>query len=163
MYIGALSKGHSLIDRLLIVVLLTGAMAVAVAGCGDDTSADSSGEASLTKAGFVKQADRICQSSRTRILQSEDSGRPDMSEAEIVSSTIEDAWLPVLQDMVDRVRDLRAPEGDERKVEELLDAMQDAIDTAEGQQIPSLARFEQIFAPSGSMARNYGVSGCAFG
>jgi hypothetical protein len=144
-------KKSSLIHKLLLAVPAALALAGLVAGCGGGSDATVSAH---TKASFAKKANVICERGRQEAISSPAAAGPD---------GVKRGVLPAIQSSLDGVRALDPPAGDEKQVEAVLDSMQKAIDRAMGMNIATTAELEPIFVPSGSLARKYGISSCAYG
>jgi hypothetical protein len=158
--------GKQLSNRL--IALLAGACALALfaAGCGggDDTSTT----ASLTKAQFIKKADGICESAEGKLNGEFESFAekhnlsekqpPNHKEAEEAATTI---LIPSIEGQVQDIRALGAPEGDEGQVDELLTAVEDALDTAREDPAEFIeSEGEGEFAAANKKAREYGLKAC---
>ena len=139
---------------------------LAAAGCGDgdDSSSTSSTAAALTKQEFVTQANQICAEGNKTInaeaKQVFSGGRPTAAETQqFVTGTV----IPSIQDQVDSIRALGAPEGDEDQVNAILAAAQQGIDEAKAD--PSLLASEQSgsdpFAEANKLTDDYGLTACS--
>jgi hypothetical protein len=157
---------ESLIRKIsLAVVALLASAALAACGGGDDNAGASGSDQTVTtsshsKAEFVKLANRICDRDRTQLAtklgvylqQHENEGK---SERELAGDAMAAVLLPVLAVQVEEIRALGAPSGDEKTVEELLAALQAAVDKGN-------ALDPEDLRPSAKLARAYGVSSCAY-
>jgi len=146
-----------------------GAVALAVlvifSGCGGSDEESTSTAAvtvkasSITKAQFVKQANAICAKGTSRIAKIVQ--KAIVGEAGI--EPVEKAAVPMVNQFVDEITALGAPEGDEAKVEELLSALQEEADEVEQTPSSSMEEFAKRFKKSGNLARSYGLTACALG
>jgi hypothetical protein len=122
----------------------------------------------MTKARFVEQAEKICKQGREGILAAvgayikEHRGQGS-SASETAAAALKAEFLPSVQDQIDKLRALDVPEGDEAEVQAILDSMQVAVDTGKESSGNSSAEISKPFAKSGSLARQYGLSACAYG
>jgi hypothetical protein len=163
---------------------IAAAIALGAGGCGggsDSASGESTGatatggganqtvhSSSLSKAEFIKRADAICTREKTKGLEAmgayvkESKGAAGQEKAALIGEAIQKVFLPSVQSQVDQIRALGAPEGDEQEVEAILVALEEAVEGA-SQGTPSSAHFAQSFSNAGSLAREYGLSGCVYG
>ncbi len=155
-----------------ITVLL--ALSVAT-GCGDDggAAADTS-TSSVTKAELIRKADAICTRSETE-FQSQLQGYRARLKAQPPTKSQErqivaDYQLPSLQDQVDGIAKLGAPDGEDDQVEAILDGMRAVL--AEGREDPGamlgsssepwaiLGSSSEPLATAADLARKYGFKVC---
>ena len=157
--------------RRIAPVLATAALALAAAGCGDD---DDSGSATttttaLTKAEFIKQANKICKQQDKKIERASqqffadapnNQEPPPKEVAEFGEKTV----FPAIQDEIDRVEALGAPEGDEDEVKKMLDAAKSGLAKLEAH--PNQLEKGGIassFEEFQKLASAYGLDECAAG
>ena len=146
------------------VAAVLAASAIAAAGCGgDDDDSDSGLKTSdLSKSEWIAQADQICASRDEEIDAQADtffSGASESkqpSQAQIEKFTREVA-IPGIQAQVDGLRELGAPEGDEEKVEAIIDAAQKGVDEAE--QDPNALQGGALDEAT-TLAKEYGLEAC---
>jgi len=135
------------------------ALALVAAGCGSSSS-DSTSDA-LTKADFIKQADAICTKGNKDITAAAAKLGNSPSEPQIeefASSTI----VPGIQDELDQIRELTPPAGDESKVNDFLDAADEATNKVKDD--PSLINASaNPFADANKKAVAYGLKVCGQG
>lgn len=174
------------------------AVVVAVAGCGGGSSSSTGGETTsaagetsgksesssgksesssgkaapsgeISDAGFVKQANAICEEGKKQSLgemsayvkeHSEGSNRPNLKA---LKGAIQAVIVPAIQTQAEEIRALNAPEGDEAKVDAFLAALEEGVETAEEASGSSTAPFAQSFKRSAELAHEYGLDGCAYG
>lgn len=140
------------------------ALALALAGCGgdDDDSTESppatDAAAPLSKAEFTEQANEICRVGGEQIDARAEALGPDPSQAEIEEFATE-VVAPNVQDQIDQIEALGAPEGDEDEVQEIVDAVQESLDEVE--EDPSVLRTGDPFAEANRLAADYGLTVCA--
>jgi hypothetical protein len=157
--------------RLMAIVagVLAVALTVAVAGCGGDDEASAS---SITKAEFIKKADAICKQALEQaevdfaalvkenetLLEETKEGTPAFEA--IYPAVVNGILAPTVEKEVDEIQALGAPEGDEAKVDAMLETLEGDLETAEAK--PKRVGFEaeKIFAPSTELAREYGLKVC---
>jgi hypothetical protein len=119
------------VRRALLAALLVAAFAVLVGGCGGDD------EPSPTKAEFVKQADEICQQGNERAdveaqkyVKQNEFDAPTASTKE-VEKAIRSVYLVNVNEQVEELKELGAPEGDEDQVDEIVASYEDGVATIE--------------------------------
>lgn len=152
--------------RLLVLLAGVLALGLVAAGCGgSDDSTDTVEETvTLTKAEFIKQGDQICK-------EAEDGSEAEAEEfAEENGFTLEDAsdeqleeavaevLVPALDQQVEDLRALGAPEGDEEQVDEILAAVEGA--SAEVADDPSRAFEDEVLKEADELAKEYGFKVC---
>jgi hypothetical protein len=148
------------------------ALAVGLAACGDD---DDSGSAAtttttaLTKPEFIREANRICKQQDNKIERASqqffadapnDREPPPQEVAQFGKKTI----FPAIQDQIDRVGALGAPEGDEDQVKAMLDAARSGLANLEAnpnqlEKGGAASAFEEFQKLAGA----YGLDACAAG
>jgi hypothetical protein len=126
------------LSKRLIVMLATATIASIAAGCGGDTTDDNArGGASLTKAEFIEQGDAICKEGNEQIADGvEDfakekdfgTGNPSKAEQEEVILAV---VVPSLKTQANELGDLGAPDGEEREVAAIVDALKAGIEELE--------------------------------
>ena len=114
----------------------------------------------LTKKQFIKQADKVCLAAMkqgneiyARVIADYEGGDDAAANAAV--------WVeygPVVQREVDDIRSLREPRADRKKVNKLLAAVQDALDTVTAD--TSVLSTSQPFAKADRLAQNYGFKIC---
>lgn len=145
---------------LIAAVLAAGLF---VAGCGSDDDATADEAPALTKAAFVKQADKICAASQERVA-GKGSKLLEEEAKDFENEVIEVAVAPEYQTLADHVDELGVPSGDEAEVEAMVDAMHQRADmvtedpqgflTAKGAE---LNKYRQAL----KLAREYGLKECS--
>jgi hypothetical protein len=150
--------------------MLFGVLAIAViaAGCGSSSDSSSSEEstASITKAELIKQGDAIC----TRYEKENEAEFEEFAEENGLSENKEPTeaqkeelatsiLLPSVSGQIEAIRALGAPSGEEEKVSEILDTVEEEVE--EGEAEPSvLFEEEAAFAEGNELAREYGFKVC---
>jgi len=102
-------------------VLLLATLALLVGGCGGGSS--DSADKPLTKAQFIKQADRICKRTDETVLGSlgqyeaaHSKSLAKASEREAAEAAILAVAIPLIVEEAEKIEGLSAPKGDERKI-----------------------------------------------
>ncbi|MEZ5076438.1 MAG: hypothetical protein R2725_03235 [Solirubrobacterales bacterium] len=138
------------------------AASVAISACGGGGG----GTEQLSKAEFVARGDQICtraEARKNKALETEFSKMPDprneldrATEEELVIAVA----LPPIEGMIEELRELPAPGGQEQRVEELLASYEDAV--AEVRSDPAVAiGGAQPFSAADRLAAGYGFTACA--
>jgi hypothetical protein len=146
----------------LVLVAAAVAVLAAVSGCGGGSDSTS-----VTKASYVKKVNAICKDeeekrfgelmARGQKIEEEAKGK------EISTKVKEEALLsliPSYEKMVDHLRALDAPAGDEEKVEAVYDAMDEAAENMRENPGTALVS-EAAFAKASKLSKAYGLS-CEF-
>lgn len=110
------------------VVAAVALVAVLVSGCGGDSKA-----ASLTKAEYVKQANEIC-AERKKVwdaaladyrkeAEKKNAVGNRKVEKELAEDVLQSEMLPALEQQLESLEDLGAPEGKEKQAEKMVDTL----------------------------------------
>jgi hypothetical protein len=142
-----------------VAVVATALCALALAACGgdDDTTTDTTQGTPLTHDDFVAQADAICQTANAELdAVGQDLGNaPSQADLE---KAVEDTVIPNLQDQLNQIEALGAPEGETEQVDEITTGLSDAIDELE--QDPGKITDENVFADVNQKAEDFGLTVC---
>jgi hypothetical protein len=153
-------------------VLFAGVLALAiVAGCGssdDSTDTDTTSvDVTITKEQLIAQGDAICKQGNEEIEEgfesyAEENGIPKNQEPsdEQGVEIVETVLVPNLKTQAELIRGLGAPEGDEEQVEELLDSLDEAVETAEDDPEALFNEDTDPFGDVNQQAQDYGFSEC---
>jgi hypothetical protein len=139
------------------------ALAAVAAGCGggDDTS-DSS--ATLTKAEFIKAADAICGDANKQSQKDAEAfaEKNDFTLEKATEEQLEDAisavFVPSLNQQVEELSALGAPDGDEEQVEAITGALEEAA--TEIKDDPSTVLAGKALTEPAKLADEYGLKVC---
>lgn len=163
----------------LAVFLVASMLAAVVVGCGgSDNSSDSGTDAagavgsvsvdtsSLSKAEYIEQAEKLCLKASQKYLpalleymQSHENAK--QSEEELIADAVDHAVVPKFQILIDELRELGAPEGDEKQIEAFLAAMLQATEGLERRNTLSLEDdIDREFSNAGELALDYGIVNC---
>ncbi|HEV7769779.1 MAG TPA: hypothetical protein VGO66_03855 [Solirubrobacterales bacterium] len=155
-----------------LIVLFAGVLALAiVAGCGssdDSTDTDTTSvDVTITKEQLIAQGDAICKQGNEEIEEgfesyAEENGIPKNQEPsdEQGVEIVETVLVPNLKTQAELIRGLGAPEGDEEQVEELLDSLDEAVETAEDDPEALFNEDTDPFGDVNQQAQDYGFSEC---
>ena len=144
----------------LLAVLCAAAIGVGCGGGGEEER--TLPVSSLSGAKFVERADAICARGRERALRYQPSlpgGRTGASIAEAIDASV----LPALRQVVDRIYALGVARSEHRQVEVFLTTLTDALDRAEGLEVPSFERLEPLLRRPGTLARRLSLEDCVYG
>lgn len=156
--------------RLIAVLAAVVAIGAIAAGCGssdDDTTDTGSATVTVTKAQLIAQGDAICKQGNEEIEEGferfqEENDIPknqepnDAQGVEIVETVI----VPNLTTQSELIRGIGIPEGDEEQVGELLDSLDEAIETAEKDPEALFNEDTDPFGDVNQQAQDYGFSEC---
>ena len=146
---------------LIAIGSVAALLAVGTAGCGsgeDTTEAETI--AALSKSEFVSQANAICREGNRETDAAFEGFDSETSDAE-AETVIEDTFVPSVQQQIDEIRDLGAPEGDESKVDHMLDLAQADLDRiAEEPGIVLNNEDVDQFADFARIGHPYGLTEC---
>lgn len=158
--------------RRLAGAAITALVAGLAAGCGGD-GGGGGGDGSTTaaptgpsKAQFIARADAICSATARRIdaaaakLRNASERDGTLPKAE-VARFFENTSLPAYEVMLERLRKLTLPQGDERTVDGYLSALAAAVDTFRANPIKFASRTSpDPFATANTRAQRYGLKAC---
>lgn len=128
------------LSSLLAAILLS-------AGCGGG------GDDGISKAEFISSADAICKKLHDEL----DAKSQGITKRDAAVEFFKDEAIPSAQDEIDQIRALGSPEGDEKTVDALLSAVQDALDRAKAD--PSSID-DHTFDEADKLAQGYGLAEC---
>jgi len=143
------------------------ALAALVAGCGGGSDTTDSATVTLTKTEFVKQGDAICEeASEDNQAEAEEFAKDNGFDLEKASKEqLEEAvgavLVPSLEKQAEELEALGAPKGDEKQVEEIVVALEDA--TGEIEDDPSLIFKAKTLQKANQLAEAYGFKVCGKG
>jgi hypothetical protein len=154
------------LKTLLALIVAVAAVALVVAGCGSSGDSTTDTTASLSKAEFVKQGNKICEEGNKSIEAEfeEFSKENHLSETKappkpVQEEAIEQILIPAINGQLEAVRALGTPEGDEGELEEVLVAEEEVLEEAEEEPtvlFESTAKQKE----ANKMAVEYGLTVC---
>jgi predicted small secreted protein len=151
----------ALIAAVIVAALLA-------AGCGGGSD-DSSGGESISKEEFIVKADAICEKGSKRMeaelfkfLRKNRTGgtlrKPSVEQNEKFIVTI---LIPNLKREIDELEALDVPDGDEEKIDALITALEEGLETAEDDTATVAAGTSDIvFGIASRLAGEYGAEVC---
>jgi len=150
----------------LVLLLFSLAGAVFVSGCGDSGGSTADTTAASSKPQFVKQANAICAKTNQELTKtSEDfSKEKNLSESKPPTSAqvseLSKLALPTIVRQVEELRSLAAPAGDEKEVDAILVAAEEAIKKGEQDPAAIYGANGGAFAKANRLATEYGLEEC---
>ena len=150
------------------ITLFVAALAAAslLAACGDDDDDGGGGEQALSKAEYIKQGDAICAEGDREIEQGAEEAFGDLEQGEQPSPQAigefgQETVLPSLQEQIDQLRELPAPEGDEDEVNAIYDAADEGIrELREARPEQFVEKGDAAFEEANRLAGEYGFQNC---
>jgi hypothetical protein len=146
---------------LAIVAVL--AVVSIVAGCGGGDSGTTTD--AISKAAFIKKADAICKRGTERmqrkilaVLRTKNGIRkPRPSESKMLVGEI---IVPSVRTEVQALRALEIPAGDEDRVEAMIGALEEGLETAEDSPQAVASSSDVVFGIASRIAGEYGLTDC---
>lgn len=134
--------------------------ALAVAGCGSSSSSSTS-SAAITKAAFLAKGNAICanNSKHNQLTIAKLGNQPSKAQ---VTSYVTKTFVPGIQSVLDGIRALGAPSGDQATVTNMLNLAQTDLNKIKSN--PTLlltGKANQTFANFAKIAHPYGLKDCA--
>jgi hypothetical protein len=144
------------------------AVALIVAGCG--SSGGELSTSSISKAAFIKKLDAVCAkgneqvednfaiyAKKTNFTPAKINENVSEAEAAEIAKTV---LLPAVRSEVAEIRDLAVPSGDQDRIEAMLSAIEEGIETTEN--IPKVVLKETSvgFGTATRLAKEYGLQVC---
>jgi hypothetical protein len=153
---GVPTEGGTVGTMILVLVGALLALSLIIVGCG---SSDSDGEAALSRAEFVLEANAICTTAVDLDPRRALGRHPSPAEfARFVRGVV----VPTIQGEIDGIRSLPPPDSDEDEISAILDSAQAAIDEVEAHP-GALDERPNPFRESTRLAHSYGLDACGGG
>ena len=137
---------------------------IAAAGCGggsDDLSASAN---AISKAAFIKKADAICQKGSERMAGSFvkylKKGEITHPSKAVQEKLVVKVLVPSVRQEVKEFQALGAPSGDEDRVAEIVKALEEGVETAEGNPEAVANSSDVVFGIASRLAGEYGLEIC---
>lgn len=150
--------------RTMAILAASLAAGSLLAACGGDDDDDGNGGEALSKAEYIRQGDAICAEGDREIEQAAEEqfgGSEDQPTEEEIGEFAQEEVLPNLQDQIDRLRELPAPEGDEEEVEAIYDAADEGIQQLEEAGPEGFVeQGDEAFEEANRLAGEYGFQNC---
>jgi len=122
------------------------------------------GDEFLSKKEYLKRGDAICAKGDKEIDREAKEEFPDAAEGKQpgekkLTEFARDVVIPNVEDQLEKLRDLPAPEGDEDKVSEIYDAADDGLQDLK-EDPKRLVTEDEPLAEANKKARDYGFKEC---
>jgi hypothetical protein len=147
------------------LVLGAGVLVVAsiATGCGGG-SGDEVSASAISKAAFAKQADAICKNGSERMARDflkylKKAGVKHPSQA-VQEKLVGKFLVPSVKREIKELRALGAPSGDEGRVGEIVKALEEGVETAEGNPEAVTNSSDVVFGIASRLAGEYGLEVC---
>jgi hypothetical protein len=164
-----------MIKKLFVSLCLSVTLAVTgiVIGCGDSGSSSpgSSKDAALPKVAFIKKGDAICrrlQNKQIEALQGYEDAHPEVHKelkqdpSGTRARVVKVVAVAPIDAAVNELRSLNPPKGDQKKIEALLEAFEEAAETLEREPSAFFAVSKgSRFASLHARAAAYGFKTCS--
>jgi hypothetical protein len=141
-------------------------VALAIAGCGGGGDS-STATGSISKAAFIKKVDAVCKAGTRRmqtavlkfLKQGREIKRPTTDQSvKMVGAVI----VPSVRQEIKEIKALGVPSGDEEKVNAIIGALEEGVETAEDDPEAVVeGSSDVIFGIAGRIAGEYGITGCS--
>jgi ABC-type phosphate/phosphonate transport system substrate-binding protein len=152
-----------------IVLIAAVVAALLVAGCGGGSDDSSSSANSPSKKEFTVKADAICQKASERMqAQLFKVLRKDKVNGKLKKPSLADnkkfivaVLIPSLKQEISELKALGAPEGDEERVDAIVEALEEGLETAEGNpEAVAAGSSDMVFGIASRLAGEYGLQVC---
>jgi predicted small secreted protein len=138
--------------------------ALLLAGCGGGSDDSGSGK-SISKEEFIAKADAICKKGTERLQTAifaalkTPQNLTKVSQAEQVK-IVKTAMVPNVSREVKELRALGIPDGDDEKVDAMITALEEGVETAEQDPEVVTESSDAVFGISSRIAAEYGLEAC---
>jgi predicted small secreted protein len=135
-----------------------------LAGCGGGGEDSSSGK-SISKEDFIAKADAICAKGTKRLQAAifaalkNPRNLTKVSEAQQID-IVKTAMVPNVSREAEELRALDVPEGDEEKIDAMIGALEEGVETAEQDPQAVTQSSDVVFGISSRIAAEYGLTAC---
>ena len=144
--------------RMLTVGVLVAALGLGACG-GDD-------ERPLTKAEYIERGSAICTEGSQKIeagAKATFSQQGSIPPVEEIRQFADEIVAPTIENEVERLRELGPPEADEERIEDILQAGSDGVDTVREDATILLSRTDDGFNTYRELSSAYGLQNCGGG
>jgi hypothetical protein len=177
---------------LSVALLAIAAPATGCGGGGDESSQASSSQAaseggtaeagattspgpaepvttsSMSKAGVIKAAESACRQTRKGLVEEEEDFvskhlGDNLEQDELLADVTREVLVPRIEAEIEAIHETGAPAGDEKQIEAILVAQQEAVEDLAGQKkIEDIKEVDTFFAKSNGLRRAYGLPVCSY-
>lgn len=157
-----------------LIALSVGAMSIAAFTIGCGGGDDEVSTSSITKAEFIAKADAICKRSDKQVEKKFTAflkENPELlkgaaaSEADITAGStevVETILLPATRREIKQIDALEVPSGDEDQIDEIIDALEEAVVRSEEDPPTALLSNVEVFRRSKGLSEEYGLKVCGY-
>ena len=148
------------------IALTVGTLAILLiaAGCGGGNGDSSTGASAISKAVFIKKADAICQKGSERMIRAFSGFLKKAKTAHptkaVQEKLVVKVLIPSVRQEVKEFQALGAPSGDEDRVAEIVKALEEGVETAEGNPEAVTNSSDVVFGIASRLAGEYGIEVC---
>jgi hypothetical protein len=149
----------------LALIAVVAMAALLLAGCGGGSEDSSSGK-SISKEDFIVKADAICKKGTERLQKAifaalkNPQNLTKVSEDEQIK-IVTTAMVPNVSREVKELRALGIPDGDEEKIDAMIAALEEGVETAEQDPEAVTKSSDVVFGISSRIAGEYGLTACS--
>jgi predicted small secreted protein len=149
----------------LALIAAVAMAALLLAGCGGGGEDSSSGK-SISKEDFIAKADAICEKGTKRLQAAifaavkKPQNLTKVSEADQIK-IVKTAMVPNVSREVKELRALGIPDGDDEKVDAMIGALEEGVETAEQDPQAVTNSSDVVFGIASRIAGEYGLTACA--
>jgi hypothetical protein len=143
---------------MLTLGVLVASLGLAACGDGDDRP--------LSRGEFVERGTAICSEGNQKIEAAATTTfrqRGSIPSAQEINQFAAETVAPTIENEVERLSELRAPEADEERVEDILEAGRNGVDTVRQDPTILLSRTDDGFNRYRELAGAYGLQNCGGG
>ncbi len=140
----------------LVVIGLLAALALSACGGGD-------GGERLSKAGFIAQGNRICAETQQQVNSAVQTSFPNkglVPTAAEAEQFVDGPFDDLVQREIDQLDELRPPEQDQERVDEMLQAGRRGLEEIKSNAVLVLNQDRNPLNRYGELASDYGLEGC---
>ena len=148
-----------------LALIAVATAALLFAGCGSGSNDSGSGKP-ISKEEFIAKADAVCKKGTERLQKAIFSALKNpqsltkVSEAEQIR-IVTTAMVPNVSQEVKELRALGIPDGDEEKVDAMIMALEEGVETAEQDPRAVTKSSDAVFGISSRIAAEYGLKACS--
>lgn len=143
-------------SAVVAVVVLVG---LALSACGSD-------EPRLTKEQYIERGNAICADASAKIESAAESRFSEQGIQPPLPQVIDfalDTVAPTIQTELDRLSELRPPEVDDERVDDILEAGREGVETVQGDATIVINTNDDGFGRYQELSSSYGLQGCGGG
>jgi hypothetical protein len=141
--------------KLVGLTLILAALALGATACSSDD------EATITKEDFIAQANEICKTISDETDAASEGALPANPSDEEIEAFWTDTARPGIEDQVEQIRELGAPEGDEAEIDELLAEVESATEeTQQAVDEGTVGEGPDPFEQADQLSADYGLTEC---